>query len=178
MVDGIATEAPTEAPSVQPPGPVADSLVELSPQSPPIIPSMQPSAEPPVTAEVAPVQEISLRDIYAKHAARYRELGRKQLDGVLSVEERREREDLNQMAGFGMFDVSLSEEQLKTKDAARKALIDAEAIELKDPQQLAEEYRRLGLKHFDQGLKAEELVRYDFLDMLRKKGKFELPQAA
>lgn len=169
MTDGIATEAP----SVQPLGSVV-SVVE----SQPVIPPSQPTVEPQVTAEVAPAQERSLKDIYAELAARYRELGRKQLDGVLSVEERREREDLNRRASLGLFDVNLSEEQLKAKDAAHKALIEAEAMELKDPQASAERYRFLCRKSLESGLFGDEIEEYKRLEDYANQGKFELPQAA
>lgn len=174
ILDGIAPEITSQAP-----GPAADSAVGFPSSASTDIISPQPVTEPQVAAaEVTPSQESSLKEIYAGHAARYRELGRKQFDGVLSVEERREREDLNQMAGFGLFEANLLEDQLKAKDAAYKALIEAEAMELKDPQASAERYRSLGRKSIESGLTDEEIKEYNRLKAYANRGKFKFSQAA
>ena len=174
IFDEIAPE-PTGIPT---PGSVAGSAAESSPQAPPIIPFSQPVSKPQVTAEVAPAPERSLRDIYTGHAVRYRELGQKQMDGNLSTEETIEREELSQIAGFGLFAENLSEEQLMAKDAAYKAHIEAEAKELEKPQALAARYRALGIKLIDSGLTPDELAEYNRLNVYAKRGKLELPKAA
>lgn len=172
MIDGIPTEVTN-----QPLGSLG-SVAESPSQTPFIISPIQTAGEPQVTAEVAPAPERSLKDIYTGYAVRYRELGKKQLDSSLTDEEIKEREDLNQMAGFGLFEANLSEDQLKAKDAAYKALIEAEAIELKDPQASAERYRLLGTKLINSGLIPDELAEYNRLKAYADLGKFEQQKAA
>lgn len=145
---------------------------------PPINPFSQPVSGTQATAEQAPAPERSLKDTYTRNAARYRELGQKQLDGPLSDEEIREREGLSQMAGFGLFAENLSEEQLGAKDAAYQASIEAEAKELENPQASAERYRVLGIKLINSGLTDVENKEYSRLKVYAKQGKLELPQAA
>lgn len=157
MTDGISTETNGN----QAPRPVTEPVVG-----------------PQVTTEAAPVQEKSLREINAGLAVRYRELGQRQFDGVLSEDEQKERASLSQMASFGLFDASLSEEQLKAKDAAYKSHIQAEAEELIDPQASAERYRFLGKKSLESGLSPEENDEYRRLQGYAERGKFELSQAA
>ncbi|OGH37698.1 MAG: hypothetical protein A3B44_00320 [Candidatus Levybacteria bacterium RIFCSPLOWO2_01_FULL_38_21] len=132
---------------------------------------------PPSGVAVTP-ESLPLGEKYSGLAARFRELGQKQLDGVLSEEERRERENLNQMASFGLFEANLSEKQLEAKDAAYKALIEAEAKELIDPQASAERYRLLGRKKIESVLTDAENKEYNRLEGYAKRGKFVLTQAA
>ncbi|MCL5113619.1 MAG: hypothetical protein M1372_00415 [Patescibacteria group bacterium] len=141
-------------------------------------PATGPVVGPQGEAGKASVQEKSLREINAGLAARYRELGQRQFDGVLSEGEQRERANLGQMASFGLFDANLSEEQLKAKDAAYKAHIEAETKELIDPQASAERYRFLGRKRLESGLSPEDNEEYMRLHEYAKRGKFELTQAA
>lgn len=173
VLDGIATET-----AVQPPGSVAGSVVQSSHQAPPIIPFSQPAAEPQVAAESAPAPERSLKDIYTGYTARYRELGKKQFEGGLSSGELSEKQRLEEMASFGLFEQGLSNDQLTAKDAAYKARIEAEAKELVNPQVSAERYRLLGKKLIDSGLMPDELAEYNRLKAYADQGKFELRQAA
>ena len=148
-------------------------------ESPPPVINFSQTTESSRTAEPMSAQEdLSLRGTYAGRAARYRELGQKQLDGTLNPEEIREREDLGQMAGFGLFAADLSEDQLRAKDAVYQASIEAEAKELTDPQASAARYRELGTKLYDSGLTPEELAEYNRLKAYADRGKFELSQAA
>lgn len=156
----------------QPAGP-ADLVTESSSQAQFVISPDRPTG--PLVAETTLVREsASFRDTYDGHAARFRELGKKQFEGGLSSEELSEKQRLEEMASFGLFEQGLSEDQLEAKDAALQANFEVQG----DPQQLAEEYRTLGRKLFDQGLEAEELARYNFLGALAKQGKFEQQKAA
>ena len=171
MSDGIPTEATSQ------PNESIGTVVEPSSQAPPVIPFPQPAVGSQ-NAEQAHAPERSLKYIYEGHAARYRELGQKQLEGSLSAEEVKERGDLEKMAGFGLFAADLSEDQLKVKDAAYQVGLEAEAKELENPQASAERYRALGKKLIDSGLMPDELAEYNRLKAYADGGKFELPQAA
>lgn len=130
-------------------------------------------------ADSAPVPEsASLKEKYTRHAKRYRELGQKQLNSSLTDGERIECEGLRRMAGFGMFEANLSDDQLKAKDAAYQASIEVEPKELVNPQASAERYRILGKKLIDVGLTPDELAEYNRLEVYAKRGKLELPNVA
>ncbi len=167
-MDGSTTtiEAPPRQATdiIEPVTPAVGSQPVSTIVAPPLPPS-----EPQGAAE-APVAQESLRDKYAKLSERFRELGTQQFERNLTPDEIRERQQLESLAGAGLFEPTLSDSQIAAKEQVLKAQTDAQG----DSQALAEEYRGLGKKLYDQGLKGAELERYNRLSDLAKRHVFEL----
>ena len=87
-----------------------------------------------------------------------------------------EREELGRMGKFGLLDPDLTEEQIYALEKAYQAEKGPPAEEAtSNPEELAEEYRTLSRKLFDEGLEEAELRRYRQLSQLAKEHKFEKP---
>lgn len=120
----------------------------------------------------------SLKETYNNFGERFRALGREQFghddqpSRELTPEETTERQKLEVMAGFGLFDPSLTEDGVKAREVAYKAHIEAEAIELADPKQLKDEYEALNRELSGSGLGPEKLARWGRLGSLKKQRKF------
>jgi len=129
------------------------------------------------TNRLSPSPE-SLRTKYSRLAEEYRSLWLKQIDGNLTPDEMKRRQELEKMAGYGLFEKDQSESQLRAKEAVYQAHNEAASKELSDPAQLAEEFRSLGRKLIEKGLGPGELERYIYLKSLSRSGRFEQLGAA
>lgn len=124
-------------------------------------------------------QVPSLKDLYNNFGQRFRTLGRvqfgfeDQLPRELTPEETTERGKLEVMADFGLFDSSLTEDQVKAREALYRLHLESEqTVDSANSAQLQDEYQALNRELSDSGLGPEKLLRWRLLNNLNNQGKF------
>ena len=86
--------------------------------------------------------------------------------------EKAERDELDRMAKYGLFNPDLPENRLKVLSDAYEAMARLEKEVLSDPVAARERYNALGKKLTLQGLKEIDLKEFNQLEELKKQGKF------
>ena len=120
-----------------------------------------------------PLEPKTLRGEYGKLAEEYRDLLRHQFENGLKTGEVQRRDQLEEMGKAGLFNPDLTEAQLERLGQRHQAEVTTGTHQIGDLKELATEYRQLGVALVEHGLNAGQLVRFNYLDGLRKKRLFQ-----
>jgi len=140
-----------------------------------IITSPEPAVAPTIqnSDPVGTEEKVSLGIKYGVLAEEFSILGQRQIDGNLNPDEMKRKRDLDEMASYGLFIKGQNENLLAEREKIYDAHCKVDLQEGSNPEFLSEEFRQLGKKWIEDGLRPAELERYMHLQTLSKRGVFE-----